>query len=378
MTIGHSTEGTGSMKKLMIVTHKMSGGGCERVIAQLLTCFARDGIECKLVTECGVPSYYDLPESVEQIYLTFDSTLPAKKIPKAYRKLRKIVKQEQPDVVLALPEKVNIWTVLFLLGTGVPVVVSERNDPHRHPESRIKRALRRIVYPYASGFIFQTKDAAKYFSHAIRRRGVVLDNPLDTSRIPARFEGERKKNVVAAGRLHEQKNFDLLIRAFARFYKTHHTYSLVIYGEGPEKEHLQKTASSLGIAGAVELAGQSKTLLTDINDSGMFVLSSDYEGMPNVLIEAMACGLSCIATDCPIGGVRSLLTSGENGLLIPVGDEDALLEAMCKLADDESYAEWLGHKASEIRSRLDEALVAKQWREYLESIADGKHGKGSK
>ena len=138
------------------------------------------------------------------------------------------------------------------------------------------------------------------------------------------------------------------------------------------------TASSLGIAGAVELAGQSKTLLTDINDSGMFVLSSDYEGMPNVLIEAMACGLSCIATDCPIGGVRSLLTSGENGLLIPVGDEDALLEAMCKLADDESYAEWLGHKASAIRSRLDEALVAKQWREYLESIADGKHGKGSK
>ena len=95
------------MKKLMIVTHKMSGGGCERVIAQLLTCFARDGIECKLVTECGVPSFYDLPESVEQIYLTFDQTLPARRIPKAYRKLRKLVKQEKPDIVLAMPEKVR-------------------------------------------------------------------------------------------------------------------------------------------------------------------------------------------------------------------------------------------------------------------------------
>ena len=115
--------------------------------------------------------------------------------------------------------------------------------------------------------------------------------------------------------------------------------------------------------------------MTDINDSGMFVLSSDYEGMPNVLIEAMACGLSCIATDCPIGGVRSLLTSGENGLLIPVGDEYALFEAMCKLADDESYAKWLGHKASAIRSRLDEALVAKQWKEYLESVVDRKSSK---
>ncbi|MDP3447315.1 MAG: glycosyltransferase [Eubacteriales bacterium] len=359
------------MKKLMIVTHKMSGGGCERVIAQLLNCFARDGIECKLVTECGVPSFYDLPESVEQVYLTFDQTLPARKIPKAYRKLRKLVKQERPDVVLALPEKVNVWTVLYLLGTGVPVVVSERNDPHRHPESKIKRVLRRLVYPFAKGFIFQTKDAAKYFPYAIRRRGIVLDNPLDTSRIPARFEGERKPTVVAAGRLHTQKNFDLLVRAFARFYKTHHTYSLVIYGEGPEKERLQKTASSLGIAAAVELAGQSKTLLEDINDSGMFVLSSDYEGMPNVLIEAMACGLSCIATDCPIGGVRSLLTSGENGLLIPVGDEDALYEAMCKLADDESYALWLGQRAAGIRNRLDETLVAQKWRQYLETIAGG-------
>ena len=358
------------MKKLMIVTHKMSGGGCERVIAQLLTCFARDGIECKLVTECGVPSYYDLPESVEQIYLTFDTTLPAKKIPKAYKKLRKLVKQERPDVVLAMPEKVNVWTVLYLLGTGVPVVVSERNDPHRHPESKIKRLLRRLVYPFAKGFIFQTKDAARYFSRAIQKRGVVLDNPLDTSRIPARYEGERKRNVVAAGRLHEQKNFDLLIRAFARFYKTHHDYSLVIYGEGPEKERLQKTASSLGIAGAVELAGQSKTLLTDINDSGMFVLSSDYEGMPNVLIEAMACGLPCIATDCPIGGVRSLLTDGEDGLLIPVGDERALVRAMTTLADDAALADSLGHKATQIRARLDESQVAAKWRQYLETIAD--------
>ena len=358
------------MKKLMIVTHKMSGGGCERVIAQLLNCYARDGIECKLVTECGVPSFYDLPESVEQIYLTFDKTLPAKRIPKAYGKLRKLVKQDKPDIILAMPEKVNVWTVLFLLGTGVPVVVSERNDPNRHPENKIKRILRRLVYPFANGFIFQTQDAADYFPKSIRKRGVVLDNPLDTSRIPARYEGERKRVIAAAGRLHEQKNFDLLIRAFARFYKTHHTYSLVIYGEGPEKEHLMQTANRLGIAGAVELPGQSKTLLEDINDCAMFVLSSDYEGMPNALIEAMACGLSCVATDCPIGGVRSLISDGENGLLIPVRSERAMVQAMTKLADDAALAELLGNRAAGIRERLDETLVAAKWRQYLETIAD--------
>ncbi len=357
------------MKKLLIVTHKMSGGGCERVIAQLLNCFANDGIECILATECGVPSFYDLPVNVRQIYLGFDETLKPGKIPHAYKKLRKLVKKEQPDVVLALPEKVNVWTVMFLIGTGVPVVVSERNDPHRHPENKIKRMLRWLVYPFAKGFIFQTQEAANFFPKGIRSRGVVLDNPLDTGRIPAPHEGARRPVIAAAGRLHSQKNFAMLIRAFAQFYKMHHTYSLVIYGEGPERKELMRIASMLGVAHSVVLPGQSKTLLNEINDCAMFVLSSDYEGMPNVLIEAMACGLPCIATDCPIGGVRSLIEDGENGLLVHTGSEKRLIEAMCIIADEPELAKRLGKNASKIQQRLDEAVVAAEWRRYLEQIA---------
>jgi glycosyltransferase involved in cell wall biosynthesis len=356
------------MKKLLIVTHKMSGGGCERVIAQLLHCFVNDGIECILATECGVPSFYDLPQSVQQIYLDFDETLKPSRIPHAYGKLRKLVKKENPDVVLALPEKVNVWTVLFLLGTGVPVVVSERNDPHRHPENKIKRMLRCLVYPFAKGFVFQTQQAADYFSKRIRSRGVILDNPLDTGRIPAPHEGARRPVIAAAGRLHTQKNFAMLIRAFAQFYKSHHAYSLVIYGEGPERKELMRLASMLGVARSVELPGQSKTLLSDINDCTMFVLSSDYEGMPNVLIEAMACGLPCIATDCPIGGVRSLIKNGEDGLLVRVGSEKQLTAAMNAVADDTKLALKLGTNAVKIQQRLDEAVVATKWRQYLEQI----------
>ncbi len=357
------------MKKLLIVTHKMSGGGCERVIAQLLNCFARDGIECILASECGTRSFYDLPESVRQIYLDFDETLRPSRIPHAYRKLRRLVKKEQPDVVLALPEKVNVWTVLFLLGTGVPVVVSERNDPHRHPENKIKRILRYFVYPFAKGFIFQTQDAADFFSKRIRSRSVILDNPLDTGRIPAPHEGERRPVIAAAGRLHPQKNFAMLIRAFAQFYKTHHAYSLVIYGEGPERKELIRIANMLGVARSVELPGQSKTLLKEINDCAMFVLSSDYEGIPNVLIEAMACGLPCIATNCPIGGVRSLIDNGENGLLVRTGSEKRMVAAMCAVADEPELAQRLGTNAAKIQQRLDEAVVAAEWRRYLERVA---------
>ena len=357
------------MKKLLIVTHKMSGGGCERVIAQLLESFARGGIECVLATECGVPSFYDLPESVRHVYLSFGKTLKMREIPRAYRKLRRLVLQEKPDLVLAMPEKVNVWAVLFLIGTGVPVVVSERNDPHRHPENRLKRVLRTLLYPFAAGFVFQTPEAAAYFPKRIQKRGVVLDNPLDKSRIPAPYAGARRPVIVAAGRLEPQKNFAMLIRAFARFYKTHHAYSLAIYGEGGQKSELLRLASRLGVAGAVELAGQSKTLLADVNDCAMFVLSSDYEGMPNVLIEAMACGLCCIAMDCPFGGVRSLVTDGENGLLIPVGGEKALVDAMTRAADDPQLAARLGRNAATIQERLDAETVAARWREYLETVA---------
>ncbi len=359
------------MKKLFLVTHKMSGGGCERVIAQLLERFSADGVDCTLISECAVSSFYSLPDCVGHVYLGRGETLRSSEIPRAYLRLRRLVRRERPDVVLAMPEKVNVWTVLALLGTGVPVVVSERNDPHRHPESRVKRLLRRLAYPFAAGFIFQTEEAAAYFGTRIRARGVVLDNPLDGARIPAPYEGPRKKVITAAGRLHPQKNFAMLLRAFARFYRVHHDYSLVIYGEGEQREKLAGLASRLGVAGAVELPGQTKTLPEDISDCAIFALSSDYEGMPNALIEAMACGLCCIATDCPIGGVASLIRDGENGLLVPAGDEDALLAALLAAADDPALAERLGKSAERIKTRLDATRVAAEWRRYLERVAKG-------
>lgn len=358
------------MQRLLIVTHKMTGGGTERVIAQLLKRFVRDGLDCTLVCECAVPSFYELPHEIHLEYMQGAANLSSHNIPRAYRRLRAIVKRTRPDVVLAMPEKVNVWTVLSLLGTGVPVVVSERNDPRRHPVSKLKRALRKLVYPFASGFIFQTQAAADYFPAYVARRCVVLDNPLDIERIPPRFAGARKKRVVAAGRLHEQKNYPMLIRAFARFYRSHPDFSLTIYGEGGERNALQQLASSLGVAGAVKLAGQSEALLADINDAQLFVMSSDYEGMPNALIEAMASGLCCIATDCPIGGVRSLVEHEENGLLVPTGDWQGLSREMCRAVDDPALMQRLGQNAQAIKTRLDETIVAANWRRYLERIAN--------
>ncbi len=355
--------------QLMLVTHKMTGGGCERVIAALLRRFVLDGLHCTLVTECNVPSFYALPENLTQVSLLDAPDMRAADVPRAYRKLRALVKQTRPDIVLAMPEKVNVWTVLFLIGTGVPVVVSERNDPRRHPENRIKRILRRLLYPFAAGFIFQTQQAADYFPARIRARSVVLPNPLDTSLLPAPNHGARERSVVGAGRLHAQKNFPLLIRAFAAFYKTHPDWRLLIFGEGAERAALTELASGLLPQTAFDLPGQTECLPDMLARCGMFVLSSDYEGMPNALIEAMAVGTPCIASNCPVGGCAALVTDGANGLLFPVGGEAALITAMTRVADDPALARSIGDAAVNVRDTLSEQVITQRWRQYLAKIA---------
>ena len=354
------------LKKLFIMTHNMAGGGCERVIAQLANRYAAEGIDCTVLTEYRHESYFPLDPRVKLRALTEDTVCRTKDIPRVYLALRSLVRKEKPDLVLAMPEKVNVWTVLFLLGSGVPVVVSERNDPNRHPESRIKRMLRTLVYPFSDGFVFQTQQQAAFFSERIRKRGKVLDNPLELSRIPQPAE-LHDPVIVTATRLDPQKNLPLLIQAFAKFYRSHSDWRLIIYGEGAERTRLEAMAAKLPM-GAVNLPGASTTLLEEIRSAGMFVLSSDFEGMPNALIEAMAVGLPCVATDCPAGGPASLIVSGVNGLLVPVGEAKTMAKAMCRIADDPEFAESLGAHAAEIKTRLDVDTVAEKWREYLERV----------
>ena len=355
--------------KLLVMTHNMKGGGCERVIARLLMRFCAEGDACTLVTECAGDSFYALPKNLTRVSLLSAETMRARDVWKAYTRLRRLVRQIRPDAVLAMPEKVNVWTVLFLLFTGVPVVVSERNDPARHPESRLKRILRTLVYPFAVGFIFQTELAAAYFPAAIQRRGVVLDNPLDTNSMPAPNTGAREKTVLGAGRLNPQKNFPLLIRAFARFAAAHPDWRLILYGEGGEREALTALCQSLLCQSAWSLPGQTDALYEALGTAGMFVLSSDFEGMPNALIEAMAMGAPCVSTDCRAGGPASLVEDGENGLLVPAGDEAALAAAMARIADEPALTRALSKNAVNIRVRLDEAAVCGKWRSYLEQVA---------
>ena len=351
-------------QKIVIVTRNLLGGGAERVIAQLANYFVSQGRECSIITIDKDEIFYKLDPGIDVKMIGRKNSNKLLDRIARYRLVRKVVKQEKPDLVLSFPEEIGIYVLLALLGTGIPVYVSERNNPWVMPDSRITRFLRVLMYPFAKGLIFQTEMAKSFFSKSIQAKGVVLSNPVEGERIPAQYTDRRETVIVGAGRLFKQKNFELLIRAFSRFSPQHPEYKLRIYGEGYMLEKLTALSGELGVQDKVEFPGKSNVLLEKMNSCAMFVLPSDYEGMPNVLLEAMCMGMPCISTDCPSGGPRELIRDGENGLLIPVGDEDALLAAMERMADP-LFAKQMGDAAYEIREELTSPEIFVSWYRYL-------------
>lgn len=352
------------MKKIIIVTRSMFAGGAERVIAQLANYFATNDIECTIITIDNENVLYDLNQNINLIPIGKKSGNKLNDKFLRYSELRKIVVSENPDTVLSMPEDIGIYVILTLLGTHIPVFVSERNNPWVMPDVKVTRILRKLMYPFAKGIIFQTEMAKSFFSNSIQCKGVVLSNPVELDRILEPFEGEREKVIVGAGRLDKQKNFPLLIGAFAKFSKEHSDYKLRIFGEGRLREELMTLIDKNGLSGKVELPGRKNDLLEQMNSASMFVLSSDYEGMPNVLIEAMCMGMPVISTDCPSGGPRELIENNVNGILVPVSDIDALHAAMNKMTDY-SFASTTASNAYRIKDKLTDPFIFERWKEYI-------------
>lgn len=356
------------MKNIAIVTKSMLAGGAERVISILANNFVEKGIKVNLLLLEKADICYPLNPEVNIIEIEKQSGNRILNKLLKYKKTREILKAERPDIVLSMPEEIGLFVNLAMLGSGIPVVVSERNNPKVMPFKKSTRIMRRVSYLFANGFVFQTKDAASFFSKRIQKKGIILKNPLNTENIPERFTGERRKVVVGTGRLENQKNFPLLISAFSEFQKTHEDYKIVIFGEGQKRAELEALASKMLEPDTWEMPGRTSNWQDKAKDVKMFVLSSDFEGMPNALIEAMATGIPSISTDCPSGGSRELIENNVNGMLVPVGDKDALVKAMCKLADDSEFAEKLSENGVKLQAELNSEVICKKWCDYLERI----------
>ena len=342
------------------VTAGMCGGGTERVISILANKWVEEGHGVTILATADNTVAYELNDKINLIQLGEKTKGNALKRIKRVFQMRSVFRAQKDAIICSMGIETNMYTVLATMGLSNYVLISERNDPGQCSYPKV----RDWFYAKADKLICQTYDAEKYFDHIGKSKLCVIPNPINPQ-LPQPYQGIRRKVVIAAGRLTNQKNHKLLISAFEQFHKRHPEYTLEIFGEGELKEDLEEQIKSLGMQECATLKGFSGNLLEDIKDCSMYVLSSDYEGVSNSLLEAMAIGLPVVATDCPIGGTAMCIEHGVNGMLVPVGDEQALVEAMSMVSDNEEMASTISNNAIDIRERFSIQKVSDLWIEAL-------------
>ena len=349
-------------------------GGAERVFVNLAEFFLKEGYRVTMVTQYQYPAKeeYALPAEIKRVLSDLNSEeTDNSRIVNFFRrinKLHKIWKREQPDLVLSCIGKNNFMTVVTTMFTKTKPVVSVVGEAKEEYPSRLMHMLADFLFPFASGVILQTERSKYFFCRSVRIKAVILPNSLNPDFIKPRYEGEREKRIVAVGRLDANKNHEMMIRAFAALKDKYSEYTLTIYGEGELRGYLEGLTRELGISERVILPGVIPDVAAQIEKAALFLLTSYSEGVSNALIEALATGLPVISTDVPSGGTVELMTDGVNGLIIPVGDRQALEKAMDRLLGDPAYAERLGREAAKIQERLAPERVNRLWQEYFEHI----------
>jgi len=352
--------------KIMICDATLMQGGAERVISILSDSLCKMGHEVEILLYYNRPIFYKLNESV---FVHSDEDHIGKSgVLKHIRWRRKYIKERNPDVVISFLAPFNMINIVAMAGLKIPLIVADRNDPKRVPENFLIRKARDFLYRFASGIVLQNETNRSYFSRTVQKKSAVIFNPLNLGE----YEGaalrceEKSKSIVSVARVIEQKNPMMLLNAFSTLSNEFPDYNLVFYGDGDMREDVLEEAKRLGLSGRVEAPGAEKNVFEKTKSAELFVMTSNYEGMPNALIEAMCMGLPCISTK--VSGAVDVIKNGENGLLVDCNDEAALVKAMRKMLTEEDFRRKCANKASELSEDLRTEKITIQWIDFINKI----------
>lgn len=353
------------MKRFVFFDATLLQGGAERVISLLSKEMAENGLSVKILVYKDVPPFYTIDPRVELVYVCRETG--TENILKNLLWMRRFYRH-YADVVISFLAPYNILTLLATMGGRQTVIVADRNDPRFVPSKTPVRKLRDFLYRFADGVIVQTKHNQAYFSEAVQRKSRVIYNPVDMQeKAGLALRTPKEKTIVSVGRLLPQKNQQMLLDAFGSIAEEFPGYKLVIYGDGSSREELEAKVQQMGLADRVSFPGSFQDIHERIACSELFVMSSNYEGMPNALIEAMCLGLPVISTK--VSGATDLIYHGENGLLVDVGDTAGLAHAMQMLLKDENMRESFGRNATGLNDTLKIDDITRQWLKAVEEYS---------
>lgn len=367
------------MTKILFHHNCLEQGGAERVISNLANRLSQDGDEIIVATEWQGENEFRLEPEVRRIHVGLREDDEHKgrfaKIWIRMINLRKLIKAEKPDVVIGFTRKPLFRALMACMGINVPVIVAVRADPWYVYNGRGTKLAIKFLMPRADGAVFQTDLQRSFFPKYIQDKGVIILNPVNEKYFDDADKYQHEKKVISTGRLVDFKNQQMLLKAFVSIHDDFPEYSLELYGEDSfdgTKEILEKIISDNHAEDYIRLMGGSNELEKEIPKAEIFAFSSNSEGMPNSLLEAMCMGMPVVATDCPSGGPATIIDDGINGLLTPVGDEKAFAEAMSKLLTDKELAKALGENAKKLRDITNGDAIVASWRSYIDKTIQRK------
>lgn len=360
-------------RKIAFHLNCLEQGGAERVVSNLANRFAQEDYDVYVTTEWRGEEEFALDPAVKRVIVGPKETDEKKsrltKIWLRVKYLRDFIQKEKPDILISFTHSPNFRALMAGLHTDVPVVIAIRTDPVDHYDSRIDKLQIPLLFPTAAGCVFQTVGQKEFFAPLLQDNSRIILNPIHPKYIGGAKPAQRSRRVVQSGRLVDFKNQPMLIEAFLKVHEKHPDYVLEIYGPDSgdgTKEKLEKLIAGNHAASFVKLMGGSDSLEKDLADAAVYAFSSDWEGLPNALMEAMALGLPIVATDCPCGGPATIMTDGVDGLLVPIKDAKAMEEGINRLIEDRELAERLGRNARKISEKANADAIFIQWRDYIE------------
>lgn len=358
--------------RLCFAIPALTAGGAERVMSILANRWAVAGHEVVIITthDGGRAPHFQLEAGVRLVSADPCVTGPAKQFA-IIRRLRQSLRDVGPDAIISFLNYTNIVTLLASVGLDRPVIVSERLDPRVIGIGPAWSLLRRLTYRRAARLVVQTPTAARLYEPLLPDRTRVIPNPVPP---PPADAGDRptllsRPTIIAMGRLHPQKGFDLALRAIALLAADFPDWQLVILGEGPERPRLEALRAELGLGSRVHLPGSVGRPADWLRHAQVFLMSSRTEGFPNALCEAMAVGLPVVSTDCP-SGPADLITTDWDGLLVATEDVTAIADGLRRLLGSEPLRAQLGARAPGVVVRYHPDAVTALWDALLDEVMD--------
>lgn len=360
-------------RRLAVLLTGLGAGGAERVVMLLTRHWRAQGHEIHIISfdAPDAPVYFDIPEGVALHRLDIIGRgLGPLRVARRLMALRRVLAEIEPDTLISFLTKNNVLALLSTWRRPIHTIVCERNNPMRQKASRVWNMLVNRLYPLADAIVMQTRASLVCLPAGVEGAVAVIPNPIEAPKGQPAPESAAK-TLVAVGRLVPQKGFDMLIDAFSDVQSDFPDWQLKIFGSGPLQDRLTAQISAHGCGERIFLAGQTDAPGGWVNEAHAFVLSSRFEGFPNVLGEAMATGLPVLSFDCPFGPAE-MITNGVDGLLVPEGDVESLADAMRRMLSDRDFRAGLALEARKKATEYSVSRVVAQWDTLLDGL--GGHG----